>query len=394
MNPDLETLHCVIMRGGTSKGIFLRRNELPADPAERDAVIRAVFGSPDPRQIDGLGGAEVLTSKLAIIGQSTRADADVDYTFAQVGIDSELVNFNASCGNIASAVGPYAVDEGYVSAVEPIARVRVHLTNTDTVLLEEVPVRGGKACTEGDYAIDGCPGTGARISEDWALVVKQKPECVLPTGNVVDTLEVEGKQYHATITGIGNAVLFLPAQELGMQGTESAADIGADKALMDRLEKIRSAAAVRLGMVEKPEDAVKITPYQPFIAAVALPRDYQTPSGRTVSAADYQILSRLVFMQKPHKAYPISAAVGIGAAARIPGTTIHALLQQQNFTGMRIEIGHPAGLMDVESAAAEEDGKQVFSRLAVFRTARRIMDGQVYIRKSVLNPSQGENYVG
>ena len=166
MHPEMEMLRCAIMRGGTSKGVFIIMNEYPKDRAKRDAVILAIYGSPDVRQIDGLGGADVLTSKHAIISRSSRPDADVDYTFAQVSFDSAFVDYGGNCGNISSAVGPFAIDEGLVEAVEPITTVRIRMTNSDRIFIAEVPVKGGKAMIDGDFAIDGVPGTGAKIAMD------------------------------------------------------------------------------------------------------------------------------------------------------------------------------------------------------------------------------------
>jgi len=186
MHPQMTALRCSIVRGGTSKGIFLRENDLPKDRALRDRVILAVFGSPDLRQIDGLGGADVLTSKLAVIGPPTREDADVDYTFAQVSFTDAFVDRKGNCGNISSAVGPYAIDEGLVAAKEPFTDVRIHLTNSGSILTAKVPVYEGKAAVQGDYAIDGVPGTGARIDLDWSGVCGAVTGKLLPTGNVTD----------------------------------------------------------------------------------------------------------------------------------------------------------------------------------------------------------------
>jgi 2-methylaconitate cis-trans-isomerase PrpF len=191
MHPEMEMLRCAIVRGGTSKGVFIMMNEYPEDPAKRDAVILAVYGSPDVRQIDGLGGADPLTSKHAIISPSTRPDADVDYTFAQVSIDKAFVDYRGNCGNISSAVGPFAIDEGMVAAVEPITTVRIRMTNCDRILLAQVPVKDGKAMVDGDYAIDGVPGTGAKIAMDWSAAVGAITGKLLPTGNAKDTIEVD-----------------------------------------------------------------------------------------------------------------------------------------------------------------------------------------------------------
>ena len=168
MHPEMEMLRCAIVRGGTSKAVFIMINEYPKDPAKRDAVILAAYGSPDVRQIDGLGGADVLTSKHEIISPSSQPGADVDYTFAQVSLDSAFVDYHANCGNISSAVGPLAIDEGLVEAVEPVTTVRIRMTNSNKILVAEVPVKGGKAMVDGDLTIDGVPGAGAKIAMDWS----------------------------------------------------------------------------------------------------------------------------------------------------------------------------------------------------------------------------------
>lgn len=189
MHTEMEALRCAIVRGGTSKGVFIMRNELPADPALRDKAILAIYGSPDLRQIDGLGGADTLTSKLAIIGPPTREGADVDCTFGQVSITDPFVDYGGNCGNISSAVGPFAIDMGLVEPVEPVTTVRIHMTNTGRILTAQVPVRNGKAAVEGDFAIDGVPGTGARITLDWSDVVGGITGRLLPTGSPKDVIE-------------------------------------------------------------------------------------------------------------------------------------------------------------------------------------------------------------
>jgi hypothetical protein len=192
MHPEMEMLRCAIVRGGTSKGVFIMKNEYPKDPAKRDAVILAVYGSPDVRQIDGLGGADVLTSKHAIISPSARPDADVDYTVGQVSFETAFVDYRGNCGNISSAVGPFSIDEGLVAAVEPITTVRINMTNSNKILVAEVPVKDGKAMVDGDFVIDGVPGTGAKIAIDWSDVVGGITGKLLPTGNAKDTIEVDG----------------------------------------------------------------------------------------------------------------------------------------------------------------------------------------------------------
>ena len=384
MHSDLITLRCAIVRGGTSKGIFIMDNELPADADSRRKVIQAVFGSPDHRQIDGLGGADTLTSKLAVIGPSDRDDADVDYTFAQVGIDRDIVDFGGNCGNISSGVGPFAVDAGLVKAVEPVTTVRIYQTNTDRILTAEVPVKDGKACAEGDFRIDGVPGTGAKITMDFSTTVGSATGRLLPTGHVTDDIEVEGRRYPVSIVDAGNPLVFIAAESLNLEGNESAAEIDADADLLHQIEDIRSRAAVMIGMAKTPEDATKNSPYAPFFAIVNSPKSYVTPSGQEVKEEQIDLLSRLLFMQKMHKTYPGTGSVATAAAVRIPGSIPYNKLRRSADDQVMIHIGHPAGIMDVESIAHQEDGRTVVSRLAFYRTARKIMDGLVYIKRSVL----------
>jgi hypothetical protein len=379
----MEMLRCAIMRGGTSKGVFIMKNELPKDPRKRDAVIRAIYGSPDVRQIDGLGGADVLTSKLAIISPPTRKDADVDYTFGQVSFETEFIDYGGNCGNISAAVGPFAIDEGLVEAVEPITTVRIHLTNSNNILVAQVPVKNGKAMVEGDCSIDGCPGTGAKITLDWSDTAGGITGKLLPTGNARDIIEVGGKEYAVSLVDAGNPLVFIKASSLSMKGTESPQEIEANKALLEIIEKIRGQAAVVFGLVKKPEDAATKSPYNPFFAIVSPPADYKTISGKEIKAADIDVVSRLLFMLRMHKTYPGTGTVCTGAAARIPGSLVWEVLSEQAKSRMTIQIGHPGGIIPVESEAEIVDGNITLKRAAFYRTARRIMDGYVYVRKSV-----------
>lgn len=380
MSNNMKSLRCSIVRGGTSKGIYIMENELPKDSEQKKKVIQAVFGSPDVRQIDGLGGADTLTSKLAIIGPPTREDADVDYTFAQVGIDKDVVDFGGNCGNISSGVGPFAIDAGLVRPVEPVTTVRINQTNTGKLLIAEVPVKNGKAETEGDFAIDGVPGTGAKITMDFSDTVGSTTGKLLPTGNIKDDIIVDGNTYTVTIVDAGVPVVFIAADDLGLKGNESAAFIDADSGLLKLIEKIRGMAATMIGMAASPEDALKNSPYSPFFAIVSKPQGYTTPSGSEVRKEDVDIVSRLLFMQKMHKTYPGTGSMATAAAVRIPGTVAWEALDRGADSRKVIRIGHPAGIMDVESVAHTEGNEVVMDKLAFYRTARKIMDGTVYIR--------------
>lgn len=379
---ERRSLRCSIIRGGTSKGIFIKENELPADPAARDAVIRAVFGSPDIRQIDGLGGADVLTSKLAVIGPSSREDADVDYTFGQVSFETDKIDYSGNCGNISSAVGPYAIDEGMVRADGEMTVVRIHMKNTGRILRAEVPTKNGRALEKGDFAIDGVPGTGARITLDWSDSAGGVTGKLLPTGHVKDQVEIEGTTYEISLVDAGNPLVFIRAESLGMKGTESPDEIENNAELMRIIEKIRGWAAARMGLCEAPEEAARVTPYNPFFAIVSKPQSYQAVNGKRIGEEEIDLTARLLFMLRMHKAYPITGTVATGAAARIPGTVAWEVLREEAKRRETIYIGHPSGKLPVEAVAAVEQGKIKLLKAGVYRTARRIMDGRVYLPES------------
>lgn len=369
---------CVIMRGGTSKGVFMMKNELPDDPEKRDRIVCAIFGSPDIRQIDGLGGADVLTSKLAIIGPSTRPDADIDYTFGQVSFVEGKVDYKGNCGNISSAVGGFAIDESLVPAVSPVTKVRIHQTNSNTILIAEVQVADGKARVLGDCAIDGVPGTGAKVVMNWAGAVGGQTGKLLPTGNSRDVIEVDGVSYTVSLVDAGNPLVFIRAEALGLKGTETPSEIEGDEELMERIERIRGHAAVIFGLTDEPEKAEAESPYSPFFAIVSKSADYAALNGRQVFARETDLVARLVFMQRMHKAYPVSGTVCTGAAARIPGSIVFELLREDARRNGILTIGHPGGVIHVEAEADYSNGIGI-TKLGVYRTARRIMDGCVYV---------------
>ncbi len=381
-----ERFRCTIMRGGTSKGVYILRNELPKNPELRDRVILAIYGSPDIRQIDGLGGSDLLTSKLAIVGPSSRPDADVDYTFGQVGITRAVVDYSGNCGNISSGVGPFAIYQGLVDAVEPITRVRIHMTNTKRVLVAEVPVKDGEVMVEGDYRIDGCPGTGAKISIDWSDTGGAVTQKILPTGNVKDVLRVEGLgDVTVSIVDAGNPIAFVHSESVGMKCTENPNQIDGNQDLLETLERIRSVAAERIGFVKDWRTATAKSQYAPFITMVNSPRSYTDyTTGRTVDSGSFDILARLLFNQKMHKIYPGSGTICTGTAAKIPGTIVNDLIPKEARTAQVIRIGHPAGIIPIEVSVSMDGNKPVLKRAAIGRTARIIMEGYVFVRKSVI----------
>ncbi len=380
MHSEMTPYRVAIVRGGTSKGIFIKENELPTELGSRARIIRGIYGTPDVREIDGLGGADVLTSKLAIIGPPTRDDADVDYTFGQVSFDTELIDYGGNCGNISAGVGPFAIDEGLVPAIEPVTRVRIHQVNTNCILVADVPVKDGKARVLGDCRIAGVPGTGAPIMLDFSDTAGTTTGKILPTGNPSDIIEVENYgRFKVSIVDAGNVVVFIEADSLGMKGTETCAEIELNKELTDKIEAIRATCTVKIGMAASLKEATEKSAYVPFFAIVSKPADYTVAAtGETVRAEEIDLVSRLSFMLHMHKTYPGTGTVCTGAAARIPGTLVYDILSEKARKNPVLRIGHPGGVIEIEAKASENPTER-FERLAYVRTARRIMDGTCYV---------------
>ncbi len=373
---EMKKIPCVIMRGGTSKGIYIKSNHLPAAQEERDLAVLAIFGSPDVRQIDGLGGADPLTSKLAIIGPSTHDDADIDYTFAQVSIDRPVVDYAGNCGNISAGVGPFAVDEGFVSAVEPVTSVRIHNTNTGKILIAEVEVSGGRAKVTGDCKIAGVPGTGSKIMLNFAGTAGSSTGKLLPTGNVVDIITTLSGTIEASIVDCANPMVFVRAEDMGITGIESPQEIDSNDQLLSRLEEIRSEVAALIGMAENPAMATEKSPAFPMIAMVSKAKEYKDfTTGNTIKTEDISVVSRLMFMQVLHKTYAGTGTVCTGAAAKIPGTIVNEMVAEDDSVEL-VRIGHPAGVISIEAKVVE--GK--VERAAFARTSRRILEGSVYVK--------------
>jgi len=369
---------CTIMRGGTSKGIFLMEEDLPRDPNLRDKIILTIFGSPDIRQIDGLGGANSLTSKLALIAPSKEKDRDINYTFGAVGIDKPFVDYSANCGNISSAVGPYAIDQGLVRAEEPFTTVKIFNTNTQKMIHAKVPVKRGKAVSEGDYAIDGVPGTGAKIELSFMDPGGALTGKLLPTGNEVDEIVLEtGDKFFVTIVDAGNPTAFVLADDLGLRGIELPDFLERTPEIRIKLEAIRKKVGELSG--------IPFTPSIPKIAFVASPQDYKTISGQEIRKGELNMLARVMAMGNLHKAFAITAGVPAAAAAIVPGSIVHRVIASTGGDLMKrkLVIGHPSGQMDVGVEARKEQGQIRVVSCTVGRTARKIMEGRVYISNKI-----------
>lgn len=378
---------CVYMRGGTSKAVFFHDKDLPEDMAERDQVILSAFGSPDRRQIDGMGGANTSTSKVAVIKKSERPGIDVDYDFGQVDVNNPIVGKTMNCGNISSAVGPFAIDEGLVEAVEPMTEVHIFNTNTQKEIIAQVPVKDGRAVTEGDFAIDGVPGTAAKVTLKFVTPQGAASGKLLPTGNAKDTIEIEGKVYEYSFVDAANPVIFVHPEDFGVTGTEIPSQFNALQncgEICRILEIIRGTGAVTLGFAKDLEDAGKNSQTLPKIAFVTKPSGYTAGSGKAIGEDDVDVVGRLFSVgMKMIDAYMGTGAICTVTAANTPGTVVNEIARE-SVGGDRIEhlrIGHPWGIMDAYAdLKINEDGTHTVLSGNLDRTARRIMEGYVYVR--------------
>ncbi len=369
-HPQLAPVPFVLMRGGTSKAVFLRGEDLPPPGDRRDALILELFGSPDPRQIDGLGGADLLTSKLAVIDPPTRDDADLDYTFGQVSITEPVVDYDINCGNISAAVGAYAVDEGLVEATEPTTRVRIHNTNTGRILVASVPVVEGYAAVVGDLAIDGVPGTGAPIALDFSDTAGGTTGALLPTGSVREILDTDVGQVEVTIVDLANLSVFIPAEAVGMTGTEGPGEVS-DRQIA-AVDAVKAAAAKAAGV---PGDGLVPVP-----VVVAPPAPYRSfGTGETVIGAD---LCARVIGGRPstlHKAYPGTVSATTAVAAALDGSVVADVVGGAR--SGRVRVGHPSGIMEATAQARHQGESWLVTEATYLRTARRLAAGTAYVRR-------------
>lgn len=376
-----STVRLVVMRGGTSRALIFREEDLPADRESQDAVLRAAMGSPDPfgRQIDGLGGATSVTSKVAIVGPSKRPDADVDFTFAQVAIDKPIVDRRGTCGNISSAIGPFAVDEGMVPARTPTTDVRVFNTNTGKMFIAHVPTAGGRFDCDGDFSLPGIPGTGAPVVLDFLDPTGAVTGRPLPSGSPRDRLEpAVGEAVEVSIVDAANPLVFVRLADVGLSAEAQPEEMEADEDLMARLEAIRAAAGVAAGLAGSAAEATRCSPAVPKLALVGPPASYRRIDGTALGAGDVDLVLKSLTMGTVHRAFQLSGGICTATAAAIPGTLVHDLVHgdaaRTDGTG-RLRLGHPSGVMVTETRAGH---------VSVVRTARRLMEGIVYVPSAAL----------
>lgn len=376
------SLQCSIIRGGTSKGIFFLESAVPPAGELRDKILLTVFGSPDVRQIDGLGGANSLTSKVCIIGPSNRDDADVDYTFGQVSVDKAIIDWRGNCGNLTSAVGIFAISQNLLKPIEPTTTVRIYNTNSDKIIHVTYPVKDGLVLSEGNYSIPGVPGTGAKLKVDFFDPSGSITGKLLPTGNTKDIIDLGEKgKFTVSIVDAGNPVVYLIAEQLGLKGIEMPVEVEGMPEKLALIEEIRSIAAEMIGIVADRKLATSTSPGYPKIGFVTTAKDYVNPEGILIKAEEIDFVARLASMQKMHRAYMITGAVSTGAASKIKGTVVHDVISERAKKSDTLIIGQPYGPMEVTIVM---DG-DIVVREGVFRTARKILDGNVYIPYSKLN---------
>ena len=358
----MTAIPATLMRGGTSKGLYFNAKDMPGDEALRDQVLLAAMGSPDLRQIDGVGGAHPLTSKVAIMSAPMRDDADVSYLFLQVVVDKPEVSTSQNCGNILAGVGPWAIENNFVEAKDGVTPVRIHMVNTDAIAVAHVPTPGRQVEYEGDARIDGVPGTSAAIPIDFLDVAGSSCGALLPTGNIID--EIDGVEM--TCVDNGMPVVVLRAADFGLTGAESPADLEANDGLKKRIESIRLQIGpqMNLGDVEK-----KTVPKMTLVSA--------PQSGGVVN-------TRSFIPHRVHEAIGVLGAVSVATACMLPGSVAQGIAKVDAGDGeKRLEIEHPTGFFTVDMDVALSDGTVDVKRSALLRTARKLMRGEVYIRSSV-----------
>ncbi|MYN13556.1 4-oxalomesaconate tautomerase [Pusillimonas sp. TS35] len=351
---ELE-IPCVMMRGGTSRGPYFRAEDLPADPAQRDRILLQVMGSPHVLQVNGLGGGNSLTSKVAIVSRSQRPGCDVDYLFAQVAIEQETVDTRPNCGNLLSGVGPYAIEEGLVPACDGITSVRIFNVNTNTLVEAAVPTPHGRVNYEGDTRIDGVPGTGAAIVLNFLDVQGGITGALFPTGARIDVID------GVAVTCIDAAmpVAIVDAASFGLRGNEAPEALDADRPLLARLEALRREAGLRMGLGDVSESVVP----KLIIASPAGPRAVQ---------------SRYLTPHRCHKAHAVTGAIAVASSFAIPGTVTHRMCDIHD-DDRRVAVLHPAGCLEIALDICIKDDNVRIARAGVIRTARKIMKGTVFV---------------
>jgi 2-methylaconitate isomerase len=374
-----RSIPAVFMRGGTSKAIMFHARDLPADRAAWDAIFTAAMGSPDPygRQLDGMGGGVSSLSKVCVLAPSARNDADIDYTFAQVQIRESRVDYKSNCGNMSSAVGPFAIDEGLLPVDGDTATVRIYNTNTQKIIRATFPIEGDRTRYDGDLAIPGVAGTGAPVRLDFVEPGGAATGRLLPSGRTIDRLEVPGfGTIEASLVDAANPAVFVRAKDIGLTGKELPDQLEANARILKLLDDIRVQGSVRMGIASDVEAARKTA--IPFVAFVSPPADAPTLTGETILGADIDLAVRVVSSGQPHRALPVTISLCSAVAARITGTVVAEALSK-SAGDKSLRLGMPSGVLTVGADVASEGGVWIARAGSFYRTARRLFDGRVWV---------------
>lgn len=370
------------MRGGTSKGCMFRKEDLPEDRSQWDSIFLQVMGDPDPKQIDGMGGTVSSNNKIVIVWKSEEDGVDVEYLVGQVIVGKSQVDYKSNCGNMTAAVGPFAVEEGMVEIIQPVTTVRMKNRNTGKYIHVTVPIDPvtGTFAQEGDCSIAGVDGTAAELKVKFMNPAGAKTGVLLPTRKALDVLEIPGfGPLEATILDVSNPMVIVNAEEIGLTGTELPNEINSNEDICALLEKIRGTACCMMGFAESLEDATENSPAVPKVGFVTAPKSYTDIAGRRVEAEDMDICTRVISVFQCHKACPLTSASAISVAAALKGSVVEKVLRSMEHVE-HVRIGHPSGIMTMCPELIESDGVLELPCVAVQRTARRIMDGIVYVR--------------
>lgn len=374
----------VFMRGGTSKGCMFRKEDLPADRAEWDSIFLQAMGDPDPKQIDGMGGTVSSNNKIVVVWKSEDPDADVEYLVGQVIVGKSQVDYKSNCGNMTAAVGPYAVEEGMVAITEPITTVRMLNRNTDKYIQVTVPIdpETKTFAQEGDCAIAGVDGTAAELKVNFMNPAGAKTGKLLPTGNALDVLEISDfGPIEATILDVSNPTVLVRAEDIGLAGTELPEEVNRNAEVCELLEKIRGTAACKMGFAKDLADASANSPAVPKVGFFTKPVSFTDIAGQTVEAGEMDLCARVISVFKCHKACPLTSASAISVAAMLEGSLLWKTLGAPEIGKETVRIGHPSGVMTMVPDLVQDGNEIRLPGVAVQRTARRIMEGTLYIRK-------------
>lgn len=368
----------VFMRGGTSKGVFFHAYDLPPDQGEIDELLLTVLGSPDPygRQLDGMGGGISSLSKAVIIDKSDRDDVDVLYLFAQVAVDKPVVDYSGPCGNLSAAVGPFAIEQGLIKAKGERAEIRILNLNTNIMIVSRFPLVDGQPAVSGDFLLPGLANPGAPVELDYLEPGGSRTAGLLPSGNAVDRLALgDGESISASLVDAAVPMIFVDAAELGLSATEAPDDLEKMPGVMEKLDAIRRAGGVAMGMADS---AAEVSLAAPKVAMLAPPSAQTILDGRIIEAGEMDVTARAVSMERIHRALPLTTTMCLAAAASIEGSIPNQLCAARG----EINVGNPSGVIQVGASVRQRDGEWHADWVRSYRTARTLMSGMVHVPKT------------